>query len=156
MIVDSRELYSAGNVVRSPLAPPTAERPGSLERAVIAVRRWFRRGDLPLYLELPPDRGKGYPEVVQALGGHNASMVRLNERGEVVVSVAVPVQRFRAVRGVLMLTTRGGDIDDIVEAERFSIFKVFLIAAAVMVVFSMLLAGTIAGPVHRQQKTAEG
>ena len=30
-------------------------------------------------------------------------MVRINERGEVIVSVAVPVQRFRAVRGALML-----------------------------------------------------
>jgi two-component system, OmpR family, sensor histidine kinase ChvG len=155
VIVDSRELYGAGNVVRSPLAPPAAEKPGLLERAVIAVRRWFSRGDLPPYLELPPDKGKGYPEVVQALGGSSASMVRLNERGEVVVSVAVPVQRFRAVRGVLMLTTRGGDIDDMVESERLSIFKVFLIAAAVMVVLSMLLASTVAGPVHRLAEGAE-
>jgi two-component system sensor histidine kinase ChvG len=155
VIVDSRELYGAGNVVRSPLAPPAAQKPGLLERAVIAVRRWFSRGDLPLYLELPPDKGKGYPEVVQALGGQNANMVRLNERGEVVVSVAVPVQHFRAVRGVLMLTTRGGDIDDMVEAERFSIFKVFLIAAGVMVVLSMLLASTVAGPVHRLAEGAE-
>jgi len=155
VIVDSRELYGAGNVVRSPLAPPATEKPGLLERAVIAVRRWFSRGDLPPYLELPPDKGKGYPEVVQALGGSSASMVRLNERGEVVVSVAVPVQRFRAVRGVLMLTTRGGDIDDMVEAERFSIFKVFLIAAGVMVVLSMLLASTVAGPVHRLAEGAE-
>jgi two-component system, OmpR family, sensor histidine kinase ChvG len=155
VIVDSRELYGAGNVVQSPLAPPAAGKPGLLERAVIAVRRWFSRGDLPLYLELPPDKGKDYPEVVQALGGQNSSMVRLNERGEVVVSVAVPVQRFRAVRGVLMLTTRGGDIDDMVEAERFSIFKVFLIAAGVMVVLSMLLASTVAGPVHRLAEGAE-
>jgi two-component system, OmpR family, sensor histidine kinase ChvG len=155
VIVDSNELYGAGNVVHSPLAPPAAVKPGLLERAVSAVRRWFSRGDLPLYLELPPDKGKDYPEVVQALSGQPTSMVRLNERGEVVVSVAVPVQRFRAVRGVLMLTTRGGDIDDMVEAERFSIFKVFLIAAGVMVVLSMLLASTVAGPVHRLAEGAE-
>ena len=41
-------------------------------------------------------------------------MVRINERGEVIVSVAVPVQRFRAVRGALMLSTQGADIDDMV------------------------------------------
>ena len=49
------------------------------------------------------------------------------------VSVAVPVQRFRAVRGALMLSTQGADIDNMVTAERLAILKVFLIAAAVMV-----------------------
>ena len=71
-------------------------------------------------------------------------MVRVNDRGEVIVSVAVPVQRVRAVRGALMLSTQGADIDDMVEAERLAIVKVFLVAAGVMVVLSMLLAGTIA------------
>ena len=53
----------------------------------------------------------------------HASMVRVNERGEVIVSVAVPVQRFRAVRGALMLSTQGADIDDMVEAERLAIVQ---------------------------------
>jgi two-component system sensor histidine kinase ChvG len=42
-----------------------------------------------------------------------------------------------------------------VEAERLAIVKVFLIAAGVMVVLSMLLAGTIAGPVRRLADSAE-
>ena len=82
-------------------------------------------------------------------------MVRVNDRGEVIVSVAVPVQRFRAVRGALMLSTQGADIDEMVEAERLAIVKVFLVAAGVMVVLSMLLAGTIAGPVRRLAEGAE-
>jgi two-component system sensor histidine kinase ChvG len=126
-----------------------------MERAFIALRRWFGRGDLPLYKELGPENGKGYPEVRRALSGLHASVVRVNDRGEVIVSVAVPVQRFRAVRGVLMLSTQGAEIDDMVEAERLAIFKVFLVAAAVMVVLSMLLAGTIAGPVRRLADGAE-
>ena len=149
LILDSRNLYGRGDVLRFDLPAPTAEKPGLMERAFIALRRWFGRGDLPLYKELGPENGKGYPEVAQALNGLHASEVRVNDRGEVIVSVAVPVQRFRAVRGVLMLSTQGADIDDMVEAERLAIFKVFLIAAGVMVVLSMLLAGTIAGPVRR-------
>ena len=105
---------------------PTAEKPGIMERAFIAIRRWFGRGDLPLYKELGPENGKGYPEVSQALNGMPTRMVRVNDRGEVIVSVAVPVQRFRAVRGALMLSTQGADIDDMVEAERLAIVKVFL------------------------------
>ena len=155
LILDSRNLYGRGDVLRFDLPAPTAEKPGIMERGFIAIRRWFGRGDLPLYKELGPDNGKGYPEVAQALNGLHASMVQVNDRGEVIVSVAVPVQRFRAVRGALMLSTQGADIDEMVEAERLAIFKVFLVAAAVMVVLSMLLAGTIAGPVRRLAEGAE-
>ena len=155
LILDSRNLYGRGDVLRFDLPPPNAEKPGLMERAFIALRRWFGRGDLPLYNELGPENGKGYQEVAQALSGAHASMVRVNDRGEVIVSVAVPVQRFRAVRGALMLSTQGADIDDMVEAERLAIVKVFLVAAGVMVVLSMLLAGTIAGPVRRLADGAE-
>jgi two-component system sensor histidine kinase ChvG len=155
LILDSRNLYGRGDVLRFDLPPPNAEKPGLMERAFIALRRWFGRGDLPLYKELGPENGKGYPEVAHALNGLHASMVRVNDRGEVIVSVAVPVQRFRAVRGALMLSTQGADIDEMVEAERLAIFKVFLVAAGVMVVLSMLLAGTIAGPVRRLAEGAE-
>jgi len=155
LLVDSRNLFGRGDVLRYDLPAPNAERPGLIERAFIAVRTWLGRGDLPLYRELGADNGKGYPEVVQALNGQKASMVRINERGDVIVSVAVPVQRFRAVRGALMLSTQGADIDDMVEAERLAILKVFLVAAVVMVMLSILLAGTIAEPVRRLADAAE-
>jgi two-component system, OmpR family, sensor histidine kinase ChvG len=155
LLVDSRNLFGRGDILRYDLPPPSAEKPGFFERAFIALRTWLGRGDLPLYHELGADDGKGYAEVGRALDGQNASMVRINERGDVIVSVAVPVQRFRAVRGALMLSTQGADIDDMVEAERLAILKVFLIAAVVMVVLSILLAGTIAEPVRRLADAAE-
>jgi two-component system sensor histidine kinase ChvG len=155
LLVDSRNLFGRGDVLRFDLPPPTAEKPGLFERAFLAVRRWLGRGDLPLYRELNAENGKGYPEVAQALDGQDSSMVRINDRGDVIVSVAVPVQRFRAVRGALMLSTQGADIDDMVEAERLAILKVFLVAAVVMVVLSILLAGTIAEPVRRLADAAE-
>ncbi len=151
LILDSRNLY---DVLRFDLPPPT-RKPGFLERAYAAVRTWFSRGTLPLYRELASQNGKGYGEVGNALQGFKSSMVRINDRGEVIVSVAVPVQRFRAVRGALMLSTQGADIDNMVGAERVAIFKVFLIAAGVMVVLSFLLAGTIAGPVRRLAESAQ-
>jgi two-component system, OmpR family, sensor histidine kinase ChvG len=155
LLVDSRYLFGRGDILRFDLPPPTAEKPGIFERAFLAVRRWLGRGDLPLYRELGAENGKGYSEVGQALSGQDSSMVRINDRGDVIVSVAVPVQRFRAVRGALMLSTQGADIDDMVEAERLAILKVFLIATAVMVVLSILLAGTIAEPVRRLAEAAE-
>ncbi len=155
LILDSRSLYARGDVLRFELPPPSTEKPGIAERAMIAVRTWLNRGDLPLYRELGPENGKGYSEVQQSLDGQKRSMVRINERGEVIVSVSVPVQRFRAVHGALMLSTQGDDIDQMVTAERLAILKVFGVASAVMIVLSLLLASTIAGPVRRLADSAE-
>jgi two-component system sensor histidine kinase ChvG len=158
LILDSRNLYGRGDVLRFELPPPSADKPGIAERTMIAIRTWLNRGDLPLYRELGPENGNGYQEVVQALDGQKSSMVRINERGEVIVSVAVPVQRplpARAVHGALMLSTQGDDIDQMVTAERLAILKVGGVAAAVMIVLSLLLASTIAGPVRRLADSAE-
>jgi two-component system, OmpR family, sensor histidine kinase ChvG len=129
LIMDSRNLYGRGDVLRFDLPPPNTDKPGFLERTFIAVRTWLGRGDLPPYHDLGGDNGKGYPEVNKSLNGQKASMVRINDRGEVIVLVAVPIQRFRTVRGALLLSTQGAEIDQTVAAER--------------------LAGTIAGPVRR-------
>jgi two-component system, OmpR family, sensor histidine kinase ChvG len=155
LILDSRSLYGRGDVLRFELPPPSVEKPGILERSRIAIRTWLNRGDLPLYTELGPENGNGYHEVAQSLNGQKSSMVRVNDRGEVIVSVAVPVQRFRAIHGSLMLSTQGDDIDQMVTAERLAILKVGGVASAVMIVLSLALASTIAGPVRRLADSAE-
>jgi two-component system sensor histidine kinase ChvG len=155
LVLDSRNLYGRGDVLRYDL-PSRGENPvGFFEKRWNSLRKWLARGDLPIYQELDASNGKGYPEVVSALTGITNSIVRINPRGEVIVSVATPVQRFHTVRGVLLLSTQGADIEQMVEAERIAIFKVFLIAAVVMTVLSMLLARTIAGPVGRLADAAK-
>ena len=152
MLLDSRMLYE---VVRFDLPPPEEEGPNYFQRRWATLKRWLAKGDLPTYRELGSQNGNGYEEVATALLGLKSSMVRINERAEVIVSVAVPVQRFRAVRGALMLSTQGADIDDMVTAERLAIFKVFLVAAGVMIVLSFLLSGTVAGPMRRLAESAQ-
>ena len=152
--IDSRNLYGRGDVLRFDLIP-VDDRPTRLERAWIAIKGLFGRRDLQLYRDLGPENGKGYPEVVQALAGQKASTVRVNERGQIIVLVAAPIQRFRAVRGALLLSTQGGEIDDAVTAERLQVVTLFLALGAVMVLLSMLLARTIAGPVRRLADAAE-
>ena len=158
LLLDSRDLLARGDfVLRFDLPPPQRAKPGLAERSMIAFRNWLNRGDLPPYRELGPENGKGYYEVAQSLSGTKGSAVRVNDRGEVIVSVAVPVQRWgqRAINGSLMLSTQGDDIDQMVTAERIAILRVFGVAAAVMIVLSILLASTIAGPVSRLADSAE-
>src|SRR5215471_16710943 len=151
LLLDSRTIY---DVIRFDLPPPDEERANYFQRRFMALKRWIAKGDLPTYRELTGN-GKGYDEVGQALNDLKASMVRINERADVIVSVAVPVKRSRAVRGALMLQTQGADIDEIVTEERLAIFKVFMIAAGVMVVLSFVLASTIGGPMRRLAESAQ-
>ncbi|BCH21371.1 sensor histidine kinase [Mesorhizobium sp. L-8-3] len=149
LLLDSRHLYSRGQILRYDLPPIQEEEPDLFERVQKFVFDFFRNGDLPVYKEQPGGNGAAFPEVLNALTGSPATVVRISEQGEQIVSVAVPVQRFRAVLGVLMLSTQGGDIDKIVAAERKAILRVFGVAALVNVVLSLLLASTIANPLRR-------
>jgi two-component system sensor histidine kinase ChvG len=154
LLLDTRNLYGRGDVLRYDIVP-VDDRPSRMERAWIAIKNWFGRVNLPLYRDLGPANGLGYTEVIQALLGLKASTVRVNERGEIIVLVSVPIQRFRAVRGALLLSTEGGEIDSAVAAERLQIFLLFIALGAVMVLLSMLLARTIAGPVRRLAEGAD-
>jgi two-component system sensor histidine kinase ChvG len=102
-----------------------------------------------LYQETPLAGISSDPEVYAALQGGVASTIRRNSENEQIVSVAVPVQRFKAVFGALVLSTEGGDIDRVVRAERSAIIVVFLIALLVSAGLSALLAGTIATPLRK-------
>ena len=153
LLIDSRTL-NPREASRAEL-PVRPEKATLIERAWTSVRNLFRReGALPAD-EAGPPNGRGLADVSQALAGRTGALVRRNGAGETIVSVAVPIQRQRAVRGALLLSTQGGDIDGIIVSERFALLQVFLIAALVMVVLSMLLAGAIVGPVRRLAEAAE-
>ncbi|MEP0276563.1 MAG: stimulus-sensing domain-containing protein, partial [Nitratireductor sp.] len=154
LILDSRHLYSRGQILRYDLPPLQETEPDFFDRVEKFISDFFRRSDLPLYREQPGGNGAAYPEVMRALIGTPGFVVRISEQGEMIVSVAVPVQRFRAVLGVLLLSTQGGDIDKIVADERKAIFRVFGVAALVTAILSMLLASTIANPLRRLSAAA--
>ncbi|TKT82778.1 sensor histidine kinase [Aquamicrobium sp. LC103] len=154
LLLDSRHLYSRGQILRYDLPSVEQEQPGLLEQVEKYIANLFRRTDLPVYKEQPGGSGAAFPEVMSALSGSPATIVRVSEQGEQIVSVAVPVQRFRAVMGVLMLSTQGGDIDKIVAAERRAILRLFAVAALVNAILSMLLASTIANPLRRLSAAA--
>ena len=129
------------------------------------IREWFKRlydgivGVRPFtrlepYYEGGSD-GRVYHEVSTALTGLAASGERVDDRNRLVLSVAVPIQRFTAIYGVLLLSTEGGDIDGILRAERTQLIEVFAVALLVMLLSSLYLAGTIAEPVKRLAAAAD-
>jgi two-component system sensor histidine kinase ChvG len=154
LVIDSRHLYARGQVLGFDLPRTAVDRP-LMDRVWQTINLWLQRSDLPLYKELGSANGKGYSEVESALSGTAQNIVRVTERGELIVSVAVPIQRYGTVYGSLLLSTEAGDIDAIVHAERLAIVRVFVVAATVTVLLSILLAGTIAAPLRRLADAAD-
>jgi len=157
LVLDSRTLYRPGDF--GPDAPnpaPPVAGPGLFDRLIETVSRGLRGGSgLPIYRELGISAGKDYPEVAAALAGDTMPIVRVTRSGAMIVTVAVPIHRGRAVLGALQLSTQAGDIDAIIRSERLAIIRVFLVASGVIVVLSMLLAGTIAAPLRRLAAAAD-
>ncbi len=154
LLLDSRHLYSRGQVLRYDLPPVDDEKPSWSDWFSGLLNKMLQPGNLPVYKEAPGGDGSIYPEVMNALTGVRGAVVRTTEKGELIVSVAVPIQRFRAVLGVLLLSTQAGDIDKIVHAERLAIMRVFGVATLVNVVLSLLLSSTIANPLRRLSAAA--
>ncbi|MCT7378545.1 sensor histidine kinase [Chelativorans sp. EGI FJ00035] len=154
LLLDSRHLYSRGQILRYDLPAMDEEEEGLLDWFQKRLAAIFQDGDLPLDREQPGGSGVAYEEVMAALtGGEPKAFVRRSETGERIISVAVPIQRFRAVVGVLQLSTQG-DVDRIIAEERLAILRVFGVAALVTAVLSLLLASTIANPLRRLSAAA--
>jgi two-component system sensor histidine kinase ChvG len=117
----------------------------------------FDRSDLPIYSEIGRNAsGLSYPEVRQALrGAALPPMLLLTDDQDKIVSLAVPIQRRNAILGALLLSTRPGEIDEIISSERSVLATLVLMAFAASVLASLLLARTIAGPMRRLSEGAE-
>ena len=151
LVVDSRFLYSRGDIVQSDLPPLYGERDGfSISALWNRFVTWTFSYDYPKQIEYGIDNGKDFPEVDAALKGAKVSLVRLNDRGQIIVVVAVPIQRFRAVLGSLVLSTTGGEIDNVLRAERQVVLMTFGFVALVTI-----LPSTIALPLRKLAAAAE-
>ena len=159
LLADSRTLSGPGGVVQVEELPPPAEESGFvafIRHLYDRVAGWFRsnRG-LEAYRESPEQRAEDYDEVRRALLGETASAVRSMDRDKLLLSAAVPVQRYKRVIGALLLSTDGREIDQTLRAVRFDILKVFGIALGVTVLLSLYLASTITRPIRRLAAAAE-
>lgn len=157
LIADSRSLLEAGREVQFELLPPV-EPLSPLERAyerAIEVWRQATGGPrLPVYIERGIQSATDYQEVVGALSGNVGAAQRVRD-GEVILSVALPIQSFKRVLGALMLTADTVDIDTSVRDFRLAILQISGVAFAITVTLSLYLARTIARPVTRLAAAAD-
>jgi two-component system, OmpR family, sensor histidine kinase ChvG len=161
VIADSRIVSPfGGQVIVEPLPPPRADR-GFAETTANAVYDWVvswlpAREPLPIWPDAPEPRAEDFPEVQGALGGENRTQLRAFATGSgMLLSVAVPVQRYKQVLGAVMLIGNGDAIEASVRSLRVDILKLCLAAMLVTALASIYLAGTIARPILRLAAATE-
>lgn len=159
LVVDSQLIARQGGLVQvTPL--PDDEITDPISGAVIAVYDWIfnwlpRRDE---YRPYPPGMllsATALPEAQSALGGEPASAIYAGSDRHLVLSVGVPVQRYRQVVGALVVSRSSASIDEVVRSVRLDILAVFMGALGVTVLLSLYLAGTIARPIRRLAVAAE-
>lgn len=158
LVTDTQTLVTPRGAVQVEELPPTdGIVPLTwLTETVNAILNWSpNQGELPIYQERSPQRASDYRETIRALAGRPDAVVRRHESGGMVISVSVPVQRYRQVVGALMLSHGSGEIENAMRAIRIDILKVFGVALAVTVLLSIYLAATIARPLKRLAAAAE-
>ncbi len=156
LMVDTRLLAAGGAEVLLRELPPPSAGPVSaaFEFVYRRITRLFRY-DLPLYVETSRQEADDYGEVLRALAGERATAHRVTPEGESVLSVAVPVQRFKRIVGGLMLASGTQDIVASVRNAQAAILQLSLVAFGVTFLLSIYLAGTIARPIRQLATAAE-
>jgi two-component system sensor histidine kinase ChvG len=160
IIADSRVLRGPGDTVQV-LELQAAKTGGPIMRAADQIYDWIvdllpRRKRYPTYVEAATPQADDYPEVMRALRGDTGSAIRTDPTsGGLVLSVGIPVQRYKQVLGAVMLSTGSGEIEDEVRTVRLELLRIFSVALLVTVLLSFYLAGTIARPIRRLAAAAE-
>lgn len=159
LAADSRILAGAGRSIQIEVLPlPEGNRP-ALSRFFDVFDRLIRKfrpsRRLPPYVENAVPHASNYPEAVAALRGDYIKTVRAGKGDEMVLGVAVPVQRYKQVLAALLLTKGSHNIDNAVYEVRRDILKVVGVVLVVTILLSVYLSGTIARPILRLARAAE-
>ena len=159
IIADSRRLVGAGRMIEIEELPPAKVSVSMLSKAFDLfdhiMLRFLPGRQFPPYIERPVQRITDYPEAVASLDGEYIKSIKAGKGDLLVLSVSVPVQRYKQVLGALMLTKGSSVIDAALYEVRRRILEVFAVAIAVTVLLSIYLSGTIARPLKRLAAAAE-
>ena len=158
LIADSRLLRGPGDAVLVSELPAVG-RKGFLVRLADGIYDWIAglvptRRKHPVYRE--GDTAKDYREALQATRGESGSAVRTDpETGGLVISVAVPLQRYKQVLGAVMVSTSNREIEEELRTVRLELLRIFGVTLLVTVLLSLYLASTIARPIRRLAAAAQ-
>ena len=162
MVADSRRLpgtMSSVQVEVLPIVPP--DRPAF--DWILAPLDWLAgliaaQPHYDYYEEKPAQRAEQFPEVLHALSGDIIGVARYateKRDGRLILTVALPIQRYRQVTGALLLSKESTEIDSAIRNVRQVVLALFGGALVFTILVSFYLAGTIVHPIKRLAVAAE-
>jgi two-component system sensor histidine kinase ChvG len=156
LIADTAVLGSAGAAVEiDKLAPP--ESGSTIHRVVTGFYDWLVAQSPWSQAPRPAVAARSVaddPLVIRAFLGEVSGGAR-GAGTKLVLMAAAPVQYYKQILGVVVLSNDESGIEQTVRNVRFAIIKLFGVALALTVLLSIYLAGTIARPVRRLAAAAE-
>jgi len=161
LLGDSAVLSEAGRIHVVPLPPPEqAPTVQDDERFGEGIADWLARqlshaDRYPQYIERAVPTVRDFPEAASALRGFNASAVRVTQEGKLLLSAAVPVQRYKQVMGALLLTRDNRAIASSLREVRYDMLTIAVAALGITVLLSLYLARTITQPIVRLARAAD-
>ncbi len=120
-----------------------------------ALDSLHRRQKLELYHEVKDQIASHYPEVESALEGYTEYRIRQLSDGAEIITVAVPVQRFRRVLGAVLLSADTRDIRSALRDTRRTFLNFFGVVLLLTLLLSLFLARTIVQPILLLAKSAD-
>lgn len=155
LIADSSQILRPESIVPiKPNGKPPGRKPKTENNWTRLVQWLMISSDLRVYKEIGRANGRFYPEVQEALEGKSTALMMLARKRQKIVSVATPIMRGDKVRGVLLLSTAPGAVDDVQANELFAVLVLVLGATAAALLASYLLARTVAEPVRQLSQYA--
>ncbi len=110
--------------------------------------------EYPLYQELQNFTANDFMAVQLALKGDAARQLMRDHRGELIVAVAVPIQHLRVVRGALLLTASGAEIEHDIVQVQIALFEIFGGILFVTIGLGYYLSRSIIGPIIKLSRRA--
>ena len=150
----------------SRLSPPNIKVKTRQDMVQRGVDAWLRdmvsmfgdfispRDNVPLYREGRHISAEDFPAVQKALTGEPGSLVVRDRKGQLVLGVAVPIRNLRVVRGALLVTASGEQVERDIAQVQYTFFQVFFGILLITIVLAFYLSQSIIGPISTLARRA--
>ena len=96
-----------------------------------------------------------FPEVISALQGSSIKTIKLREAGENLLTVAVPIQKYKRVLGVLLLSMKDEKVNATFSSYQKELIIAVIIALIITSALSLYLSRSITKPILSLASAAE-
>lgn len=138
-------------------------RPDMMDRGIKAWARHLTtqlttalspKKNYPLYREGQNLSAADFPAVETALTGDPGSQLMRDRHGKLIIGVAVPIRHLRVVRGALLVTASGDELERDIEEVQLALFQIFIVVLLVTIGLGYYLSRSIVGPITNLARSA--